>query len=155
MYFIYQCAQNNTFSILNHRHKHSFALHINDNSLLRPSDEQSVSPYEERFNNYYFANFSSISLAYKLLFLASFPCGFCCCCCHIYSIYVCFASFFGLPQPHSIDNIFPHFSFNVRCSMFHAVCYATIRCTMQEIGNSKLFANKSCTYPVAKEGKIL
>lgn len=144
MYFIYQCAQNNTFPILNHRHNGSLYIYIaNSNggngcslSLILPLPvDGRVSPNEEHFNNYYFANFSSIFFAYKLLFLASVQLhstlllyGVC--------ISVCFASFFGLQQLHSIDSMFSLLF--CRCSLFRAATHnATedVRCRKSEIVN--------------------
>lgn len=146
MYFIYQCAQNNTFSILNHQTHSTFDAprSCTIQTLLccsvRSFGSVKYPPTEEHFNNYYFANFSSIFLAYKLLFFNPFyPV---CCCLSMAFVYVCFASSFGLFR---LDiHIFPCF-FGCRVVVCLCSTQALRRCTMQEIGNSKLFANKSCT----------
>lgn len=93
-------------------------------------------PFDEpkHFNNYYFANFSSIFLAYKLLFFNPFYSMYLVNECMKHS-YVCFASSFGLFQA-SESIFFPFFGFIAWCCCCCCVQH-TNASKMYDAGNRK------------------
>lgn len=157
MYFIYQCAQNNTFSILNHQTHSTFDAprSCTIQTLLccsvRSFGSVKYPPTEEHFNNYYFANFSSIFLAYKLLFFNPFY-PVCCClsmnCVHLYM--------FALLPPSAysgwISIFFPVFSVVVLlCVCVQHKRFEDVRCRKSEIVNYLL--TRVAPYPLTEGRK--